>query len=255
MKADNTLPYKARMQTCDVVERGDGWLIRNIVIDNVPLTEKVSFESETRMVFERIEGPERGAIQHIIGTDEKGNLTLTFNFELAKIGIPEGGPEEYAYFAPLKDAYREAVTDTLEAVRWAVKEKGRESIPPKNATDVAGDNRWLYEYYRAVDALQLEPFLVLHTDDIQITWCNYPTIQGIDSLRAMTGDVWGGIKAISHTLCGAWSLYDDQVGIVELQVMYTRKNDSICLANACSVLRRRGDKICRLKVHADLTHL
>ena len=47
-KANNALPYVPIMQKCEVIERGDGWLVRDILLNNNPLREKVSFEPENR---------------------------------------------------------------------------------------------------------------------------------------------------------------------------------------------------------------
>ena len=89
MKANNALPYVPIMSKCEVIERGEGWLIRDILLKDVPLREKVSFEPESRVIFDRIGGDELGRIENIIGEDERGNLTLTFSFGLTKKGIPE----------------------------------------------------------------------------------------------------------------------------------------------------------------------
>ena len=32
MKAQNALPYVPQMQKCDVIEQGDGWLLRDILL-------------------------------------------------------------------------------------------------------------------------------------------------------------------------------------------------------------------------------
>ena len=42
---------------------------------------------------------------------------------------------------------------TLAAVRRTVDEKGREHLPPKHPTDTLGDTKWIYDYSRAVDAM------------------------------------------------------------------------------------------------------
>ena len=40
MKAQNALPYVPQMQKCDVIEQGEGWLLRDIVFNNTPLRER-----------------------------------------------------------------------------------------------------------------------------------------------------------------------------------------------------------------------
>lgn len=255
MKARNALPYVPQMQKCDVVEQGKDWLIRDILLNNVPLRERVSFEPESKVTFDRIGGVELGHIENIIGEDEKGNLTLTFAFGLTKQGIPEGTDAERAHFAPMEGAYLGAVAATLGAVRRTVVDQGRETLPPRHERDALGDTKWIYEFYRAADSLDMERFLALHTEDVRLTFANYPTTVGRDALRAGIGAIWSRIKAMSHSLSGAWSLHDGQIGIAEGSCMYTRLDDSLHMVRPCTVLRRRGDKIEELRIHVDATAL
>jgi hypothetical protein len=255
MKARNALPYVPQMQKCEVAEQGKDWLLRDILLNNVPMRERVSFEPENKVTFDRVAGVELGRIENIIGEDEKGNLTLTFAFGLTKQGIPEGTDAERAHFAPMEGAYLGAVAATLGAVRRTVIDQGRETLPPQNERDTSGDTKWIYEFFRAADSLDMERFLALHTDDVRLTFANYPTTVGHDALRAGIGAVWSRIKAMSHSLSGAWSLHGGQIGIAESSCMYTRLDDSLYTVRPCTVLRRRGDKIEDLRIHVDATAL
>jgi hypothetical protein len=255
MKARNALPYVPQMQKCEVVEQDEDWLIRDIMLNNVPLRERVTFEPEKRVIFERIGGVELGRIENIIGEDDKGNLTLTFAFGLTKQGIPEGTEAERAHFAPMEGAYLGAVAATLGAVRRTVDDQGRETIPPQHQRDAIGDTRWIYEFFRIADSLDMERFLALHTEDVRLTFANYPTTVGRDALRAAIGGLWSQIKAMSHSLSGAWSLHDGQIGIAESSCMYTRLNDTLYTARPCTVLRRRSGKIEDVRIHVDATQL
>jgi hypothetical protein len=255
MKARNALPYVPQMQKCDVVEEGKGWLIRDILLNNVPLRERVTFEPEKRVIFERMGGVELGRIENVIGEDDNGNLTLTFAFGLTKQGIPEGTQEERSHFAPMEGAYMGAVAATLGAVRRTVDDQGRDALPPQNERDRVGDTRWIYEFFRIADSLDMERFLALHTDDVRLTFANYPTSAGKDALRASIGGLWSRIKGMSHSLSGAWSLQNGQIGIAESSCMYTRRDDTLYTVRPCTVLRRRGDKIEDLRIHVDTTAL
>jgi hypothetical protein len=255
MKARNALPYVPQMQKCEVVEQGKDWLLRDILFNNVPMRERVSFEPENKVTFDRVGGVELGRIENIIGEDDKGNLTLTFAFGLTKQGIPEGTDAERAHFAPMEGAYLGAVAATLGAVRRTVIDQGRETLPPQNERDASGDTKWIYEFYRAADSLDMERFLALHTEDVRLTFANYPTTVGRDALRNGIGAIWSRIKAMSHSLSGAWSLHDGQIGIAEGSCMYTRLDDSLHMVRPCTVLRRRGDKIEELRIHVDATLL
>jgi hypothetical protein len=255
LKANNALPFVPIMQKCDVIERGPGWLTRDIVVNNVPLREKVIFEPERRVIFERIAGSEPGRIENIIGDDENGNLTLTFSFELRKEGIPDGSEAETKHFAPMEGAYLGAVVSTLAAVRRTVVEHGREAIPFRSSTDTSGDARWIFEFFRIVDSLDMDRFLALHTEDVRVTVANYPTVTGKTGLANAIGAVWKRIKALSHSISGAWSLHDGTVGIVESQCMYTRLDNTTYTISPCTVLRRRAGLVYDLRIHTDMTQL
>jgi len=255
MKANNALPFVPIMQKCQVIEQGDGWLMRDIVVNNVPLRERVSFEPEQRVIFERIAGSEPGRIENVIGQDPQGNLTLTFSFALSKEGLAPDSEAENRHFAPMEAAYLGAVASTLGAVRRTVEERGREAIPFRDKTDRAGENRWIFEFFRIADSLNMERFLALHTDDVHLTVANYPNAVGKDALQAGIGGVWRRVKAMSHSIVSAWSLHEDTVGIAETLCMYTRPDDSTYTIRPCTVLRRRGGLICDVRIHADMSNL
>jgi hypothetical protein len=255
MKANNALPFVPIMQKCDVVEKGNGWLTRDVVVANVPLREKVTFEPERRVTFERIAGSEPGRIQNIIGEDEHGNLTLTFAFELSKDGIPEGSEAETKHFAPMEGAYAGAVASTLAAVRRTVEEHGRQAIPFRSPADSAGDPQWIFDFFRIADSLNMDQFLALHAEDVSVTVGNYPTVTGKSGLAAAIGAVWSRVKAMSHSISGAWSLHDGTVGLVESECMYTRLDGTMYTIKPCTVLRRRGGLISDLRIGADMTQL
>jgi hypothetical protein len=256
MKADNALPYVPIMSKCEVIERGAGWLVRDILLKDVPLRERVTFEPESRVVFDRIGGDELGRIENIIGEDEKGNLTLTFSFGLTKNGIPEGTDAEQKHFSQMEGAYFGAVASTLAAVRRTVDEDGREKLPLTNPIDAEGDTKWIYEFFRSADSLDIERLAAHMTDNGQLTFANYPTVTGKQAFKEMIGGgVYSRIKAMSHSLTGAWSLHGGRVAIAESITIYTRLDGSLYTIKSCTVFRRDGEKIYDLRIHADATQL
>jgi hypothetical protein len=255
MKANNALPYVPIMQKCEVIERGDGWLVRDILLNNNPLRERVTFEPENRVIFERIGGNELGRIENVIGEDGSGNLTLTFSFGLTKEGLPDSSDAEQKHFAPMEGAYLGAVASTLGAVRRTVDEQGREKLPMAHETDRVGENTWIYEFFRSADSLNLDRLANHMTDDVALSFSNYPTSHGKEAFRQAIGGLWGRIKGMSHSLSGAWSLHEGQVGIGEMTVLYTRLDDTLYPIKCVTVLRRRGEKIQDIRIHADVTQL
>ncbi|HEX6705813.1 MAG TPA: SRPBCC family protein [Albitalea sp.] len=123
MKANNALPYVPQMKKCEVIEHGSGWLLRDILLGDEPLRERVTFEPQERVIFERVSGNEPGRIENSLGEDAQGQLTLTFSFSLTRKGL-EGDPEaEKKHFAPMERMYFNAVASTLAAVRRMVAEQ------------------------------------------------------------------------------------------------------------------------------------
>jgi ketosteroid isomerase-like protein len=255
MKANNALPFVPIMQKCQVIEQGKGWLTRDIAVNNVPLREKVTFEPERRVIFERIAGSEPGRIENVIGEDEQGNLTLTFSFELRKEGIPDGSEAEKAHFAPLEGAYLGAVASTLGAVRRTVEERGRQALALRSPMDTFGDTGWIFEYFRIADSLDMDRLLALHGDDVSVIVANHPTVTGKAALASALGGLWQQLKAMSHSIDAAWSLHDGAVGIAESVCMYTRKNGTTYTIRPITTLRRRAGLIHELRIAADMTQL
>lgn len=255
LKANNALPYVPQMQKCEVLEQGDGWLVRDILLKNVPMRERVTFEPERRVIFDRLGGPEPGRIENVIGVDEKGELTLTFSFSLAKEGLASGSEEERQHFAPMEGMYFGAVASTLAAVRKAVSERGPQALMAGQSVETAGDTRWIYEYFEAADSLDMDRLLPLHTDDTRLAFANFPVAEGKEGFRAAIGGFWTTIKGMSHRITGAWSLHGGRIGIGELVVTYTRPNGSQAIVKACTVLRRRDGKVSDIRIHGDFTAL
>jgi ketosteroid isomerase-like protein len=119
----------------------------------------------------------------------------------------------------------------------------------------SASTRWIYDYFEAADSLDLPRLLSEHTDDVQLTFANYPTVTGKAKFGEAIGGLWARIKGMSHSLTGAWSLDDAGVGVAESIVTYTRKDGSLFTIKACTTLRRRDGKIADIRIHADLNGL
>lgn len=253
LKANNALPYVPQMQKCEVVEHGDGWLVRDILLKGVPMRERVTFEAERRVIFDRIGGPEPGRIENTIGVDANGELTLTFSFSLTKEGLTSGSAAEREHFAPMEGMYFGAVASTLDAVRKTVRDRGSQALADGQSVNSTGETRWMTEYYEAADSLDLDRLLPLHTDDTRLSFANYPVVEGKEGFRATIGGFWSTIQAMSHQITGAWSLHGGRIGIAELIVTYTRRDGSQTIVKACTVIRRRGEQVSDLRIHGDFT--
>lgn len=126
-KAANALPFVPAMEKCELVEQGEGWLVRDIYLFGEELTERVTFEPERLVTFVRTKGRVPGVIiNEILGEDD--DLRLKFGFELSADGIEDGSDAEAEYFAPTVPAYDGAVASTLAAMRRLVAEQGRDAL-------------------------------------------------------------------------------------------------------------------------------
>ena len=124
LKADNALPFVPQMTRCDVLERGDNWLLRDITFRGEDARERVTLFPEERVHFERVQGRTRGTIDNEILADPHGELQLRFAFALEADGIAPDSAEEKEHFAATEAAYLNAVNATLEAIRRVVREQG-----------------------------------------------------------------------------------------------------------------------------------
>ena len=121
MKAENPLPFVPVITSCKIVERGDGYLLRDIIDRGDPITERVTFDPEQTVKFERLSGRVLGTILNEIIEDERGALALRFTFTLEVEGVVAGSDEERQFATEMEHGYLMAVTTTLKAVRKLTK--------------------------------------------------------------------------------------------------------------------------------------
>lgn len=122
MKAENAVPFVPAISYCQVMERGDGHLIREIVLRGERLRERVTFYPERTVKFDRLSGSAMGTILNEIVEDERDALLVRFTFTLEVEGLAHGSPEEAAYAKMMEDDYMVAVTTTVKTIRRLVKD-------------------------------------------------------------------------------------------------------------------------------------
>jgi hypothetical protein len=121
-KANNALPFVPAMTACDVIERDDRVIVREIEFRGERFGERVTLEPQERVRFERTSGSVLGTIRNDILEDEKGELQLRFSFDLELQGVEPGSQEERDYEATMSGDYLKAVDATLAAIRRWVRE-------------------------------------------------------------------------------------------------------------------------------------
>jgi len=116
MKVNDARPFVPLMSKCEVTERLENGLLRDIVFDGMALAEKITFYPQEKVAFERVgEGAELGTIWNEIIEDDDGELHLRFAFELEVADLSEA--EEQDYRDTRASGYLAAVNATLELLR------------------------------------------------------------------------------------------------------------------------------------------
>lgn len=116
-KAENPTPYVPDITECEVVERFEQGLVRDIVNFGKPVREVVTFYPKELVHFVRTKGETLGTIDNELGVDEHGQPLLTFRFRLVFSGVEPHSPEEDQMGAAMAASYLDAVRTTLNAVR------------------------------------------------------------------------------------------------------------------------------------------
>jgi ketosteroid isomerase-like protein len=254
LKANDALPFVPQMDSCHVLDRGEGWLIRDVQLRGVPLRERVTFEPGHRVVFERIRGVELGRIENVLDTDEQGRLTLRFSFALSHEDLPDGSPEEQAHFEPMRPAYSNAVAATLAAVRRTLSELGPDALAAAATAPARPDvPDWIVNYYRAVDSVDLAAVMALHTDDTTVTFANNPTAVGKEQMAAALSGLFAVLRGMRHTFVRTWETDGGAVGVVDARVTYLLVNGAAVTVPTASLLTRRDGLISDLRINIDMT--
>ncbi|MFI5532000.1 SRPBCC family protein [Kitasatospora sp. NPDC051853] len=115
-KAENALPFVAGMTECTVLERTEGGLVREVVLNGGErVREEVVFHPQHRVSFHRDDETARWVIHNDIEEDADGELLLSFTGELDL-----GGAEEQDGAAErMRAGYALALRTTLERARAA----------------------------------------------------------------------------------------------------------------------------------------
>lgn len=114
MKVENALPFVKGMSRCDVIERTEATVLRDVTFAGDMHREKITLHKPVQVHFERV--GEGGFIENTISDSETG-LWLTFTFGLSFPGIEPGSTEEHAKGEGMRGAYIGAVAATLDRVR------------------------------------------------------------------------------------------------------------------------------------------
>lgn len=133
-KAENAVPFVLGMESCTVLERGDGRLLREVVFKGRPLREEVTFRPRERVSFTRSDEEAAWVIHNIIGEDADGALTLTFVSEMTRGPLVDavernGDDGGETAVAEMRANMLRVVANTLEVIRRISSTAGGERAP------------------------------------------------------------------------------------------------------------------------------
>ncbi|MGV3768904.1 MAG: SRPBCC family protein [Sphingobium phenoxybenzoativorans] len=119
MKCENAVPFVNGMTQCDVLERKDNTILREITFMGGQSKEFLTLFEPVKVQFERLDGT--GWIDNTLSESEQG-LLLTFTFGIKFPGIEENSAAEKEKGDSMRGAYVGAVDATLKRVRQMVQD-------------------------------------------------------------------------------------------------------------------------------------
>lgn len=124
------------------------------------------------------------------------------------------------------------------------------SAPP---TDQA-DERWLADFFRDADRLDLPVLLSWFSEDVDLRIANMPPILGLAAAEEAFRQFWSTIKGMSHAV--EQRIVNGRDGMQLSIVTYTRLDDRVVAMPVASHLRRQADgRLDRLWIYIDLAPL
>ena len=120
LKAENPVPFLGAMSACNVIERGDNWLLRDFTLRGEDMQERVTFEPEERVTFVRTKSSAMGTVMNEIIETNDGQMGLRFTFSLDVEGLEDGSAEEAEFADRMSKSYLQGVESTLAEIRRRV---------------------------------------------------------------------------------------------------------------------------------------
>ena len=121
LKAANPVPFLDAMSACTVIDRGHDWLLRDFTLRGEDMRERVTFEPQQRLIFERIKSSAMGTIVNEIITLNGGGLGLRFTFNLNVAGLADGSLQESAFAERMSQSYFQGIASTLAEIHRQVR--------------------------------------------------------------------------------------------------------------------------------------
>jgi len=109
------------------------------------------------------------------------------------------------------------------------------------------------EVLRTVDRMDATGFASYFTEDGTFRFGNAPEAKGRAEIGGAVSEFFGSIKALRHRILDEWS--DGSAQIVEVEVTYTKHDDSPVDLMAACIFRTRGDLVSDYRIYMDISPL
>ena len=120
LKASNPVPFLEAISTCEVIERGENWILHGFTLRGEETQELVTFQPERRITFERTKGNVMGAILNEITELKNGELGPRYTFSLDPSNLENGDVEETKFAERMPERCFRGVHSTLVEIRRRV---------------------------------------------------------------------------------------------------------------------------------------
>lgn len=111
----------------------------------------------------------------------------------------------------------------------------------------------LVEVFRTVDRMDAKGFASYFTGDGTFRFGNAPEAKGQSEITEAVTNFFSSIKALRHSVVDEWM--DGPVQIAEVEVTYTRHDDSTVDLTAACVFRTEGDRCFDYRIYMDISPL
>ena len=117
LKASNPVPFLEAISTCEVIERGENWVLHDFTLRGKETQELVTFQPEIRITFERTKGNVMGTFLNEITELKNGEIGLRYTFSLDPLTLENGGAEEAKFAEHMSESCVRGVHSTLVEIR------------------------------------------------------------------------------------------------------------------------------------------
>ena len=129
------------------------------------------------------------------------------------------------------------------------------TVDQSTAVAQARDGRdFLDRAFALVDAMDIDAYVDLYTEDGRFTFGNAPAAEGRAAVREGLEQFYATIDGMSHEFVAKWWA-EPAVGIVEARVTYTRKDSSTITLPVTTIYRLRDGKAADVRVYMDVNPL